>query len=214
MVSLDPNIYAVGEPELLRTWPSFRRTADLMSGVEEIECGRMRWGLWFGPLVSAERRRWPAALRALEDSSGELSPDTKWPFVDCSATHFPALPLRCGSSSVAPVVRYATHNLNDRRWVTRRQKNSWHRARATGHPASVFCSHFVRLRTPALCPRTTTVACLRRPWPGKAAFFLLAAFVNSRVAALTAGCSTLRTRGCKRQCVVTSTWPKGWNVLV
>ena len=67
-------------------------------------------------------------------------------------------------------------------------------------------------RTPALCPRTTTVACLRRPWPGKAAFFLLAAFVNSRVVALTAGCSTLRTRGCKRQAIATSTRPKGWNV--
>ena len=67
MMSLDPNIYAVGEPELLRTWPSFRRTADLTSGVEEIECGRMRWGLWFGPLVSAEHRRSPAALMGLEE---------------------------------------------------------------------------------------------------------------------------------------------------
>ena len=32
MMSLDPNIYAVGEPELLRTWPSFRRTAGLSRG--------------------------------------------------------------------------------------------------------------------------------------------------------------------------------------
>ena len=116
--------------------------------------------------MSAERRRWPAALRALEDSSGGLSPDSKWPFVDCSATHFPALPLRCGSSSVAPVVRYATHNLNERCWVARRQR-SYYRfpaINATGRPA--LGRRRSRLRT------------------RKAACFALAAWDDSRLAVL------------------------------
>ena len=108
--------------------------------------------------VDAGQSRW----RALEDSSGELSPDTKWPFVDCSATHFPALPLRCGSSSVAPVVRYATHNLNERCWVARRQRGYYRfpAINATGRPA--LGRRRSRLRTL------------------KAAFFTLAALTDSR----------------------------------